>query len=44
MRNFGYFVVAFWYKENDVYLVCGNTTGSGGCPPGYVCLKDQGDK
>ncbi|CAF3844090.1 unnamed protein product [Rotaria sordida] len=33
---------AYWYKENDIFLLCGNESGSTKCPPGYVCWKDRG--
>ena len=36
--------LAFWYKVDDDYLLCGNASGSGGCPPGYVCWKVHGKK
>ncbi|CAF3629173.1 unnamed protein product [Rotaria sp. Silwood1] len=32
----------YWYKENDLYVLCGNASGSTKCPDGYVCLKDRG--
>ncbi|CAF4177452.1 unnamed protein product [Rotaria sordida] len=34
--------LAYWYKENDIFLLCGNESGSTKCPPGYVCWKDRG--
>jgi hypothetical protein len=33
-----------WFKEDDVYVLCGNASGGGKCPPGYVCWKDRGIK
>ncbi|CAF3621273.1 unnamed protein product [Rotaria sp. Silwood1] len=35
-------VPVYWYKENDLYVLCGNASGSTKCPDGYVCLKDRG--
>ncbi|CAF4705492.1 unnamed protein product [Rotaria sp. Silwood1] len=35
-------VGVYWYKENDLYVLCGNASGSTKCPDGYVCLKDRG--
>ncbi|XP_069690791.1 sodium channel protein PaFPC1-like isoform X3 [Periplaneta americana] len=34
-----------WYIPDDTsdYLLCGNTSGSSNCPPGYVCLQGFGD-
>ncbi|CAF3101706.1 unnamed protein product [Rotaria sp. Silwood2] len=32
----------YWYKENDLYVLCGNASGSTKCPNGYVCMKDRG--
>ncbi|CAF0840530.1 unnamed protein product [Rotaria sordida] len=32
----------YWYKENDIYLLCGNASGSTKCPSGYICWKDRG--
>ncbi|CAF4103833.1 unnamed protein product, partial [Rotaria sordida] len=33
----------YWHKENDIFLLCGNESGSTKCPPGYVCWKDRGE-
>ncbi|CAF0946723.1 unnamed protein product [Rotaria sordida] len=35
--------LAYWHKENDIFLLCGNESGSTKCPPGYVCWKDRGE-
>ncbi len=35
---------AHWYKENDLYVLCGNASGSTKCPDGYVCWKDRGKR
>ncbi|CAF4138409.1 unnamed protein product [Rotaria sp. Silwood2] len=32
----------YWYKENDIFLLCGNVSGSTKCPSGYVCWKNRG--
>ncbi|CAF3748620.1 unnamed protein product [Rotaria sp. Silwood1] len=32
----------YWHKENDIFLLCGNESGSTKCPPGYVCWKNRG--
>ncbi|CAF3828874.1 unnamed protein product [Rotaria sordida] len=31
-----------WYKENDIFLLCGNASGSTKCPSDYICWKDRG--
>ncbi|CAF5201894.1 unnamed protein product, partial [Rotaria magnacalcarata] len=31
-----------WYKDNELYRLCGNASGSTKCPAGYVCWKDRG--
>ncbi|CAF3571749.1 unnamed protein product [Rotaria sp. Silwood1] len=31
-------VGVYWYKENDLYVLCGNASGSTKCPDGYVFL------
>ncbi|CAF1300247.1 unnamed protein product, partial [Adineta steineri] len=33
----------YWYEKDDIYLLCGNASGSTKCPNGYVCWKDRGD-
>ncbi|CAF1587688.1 unnamed protein product, partial [Adineta ricciae] len=33
---------AYWYQDNENYLLCGNASGSTRCPIGYVCWKDRG--
>ncbi|CAF1538985.1 unnamed protein product [Rotaria magnacalcarata] len=33
---------AHWYKDNELYRLCGNASGSTKCPAGYVCWKDRG--
>ncbi|XP_048254003.1 sodium channel protein 1 brain-like isoform X4 [Haliotis rufescens] len=33
-----------WFTDGDGgYLLCGNITGSGGCPSNYTCLPDIGE-
>ncbi|CAF2124314.1 unnamed protein product, partial [Rotaria magnacalcarata] len=32
----------YWHKENDIFVLCGNASGSTKCPPGFVCWKDRG--
>ncbi|CAF3864360.1 unnamed protein product [Rotaria sp. Silwood1] len=32
----------YWHKENDIFLLCGNESGSAKWPPGYVCWKNRG--
>ncbi|CAF3628000.1 unnamed protein product [Rotaria socialis] len=32
----------YWHKENDLYVLCGNASGSIQCPSGFVCWKDRG--
>ncbi|XP_025077610.1 sodium channel protein 1 brain-like isoform X3 [Pomacea canaliculata] len=34
-----------WFKKDDSkdFFVCGNNTGAGRCPHGYICLPDIGD-
>ncbi len=39
-----FFFIVYWYKEADVYVLCGNSSGSRKCPKGYVCWKDLGKK
>ena len=36
--------LAYWYKVDDDYVLCGNATGSVSCPSGYVCWRDLGEK
>ncbi|CAF1576104.1 unnamed protein product [Rotaria sordida] len=31
-----------WYKENDIFLLCENASGSTKCPSDYICWKDRG--
>ncbi|CAF3746852.1 unnamed protein product [Rotaria sp. Silwood1] len=31
-----------WYQQDDLYVLCGNSSGSTKCPDGYVCWKDRG--
>ncbi|CAF3236407.1 unnamed protein product [Rotaria socialis] len=31
-----------WYQEDDIFVLCGNASGSRRCPKGYVCWKDRG--
>ncbi|CAF4094573.1 unnamed protein product [Adineta steineri] len=33
----------YWYEKDDIYLLCGNASGSTKCPNGYVCWKDRGE-
>ncbi|XP_013413556.1 sodium channel protein 1 brain [Lingula anatina] len=34
---------AHWYDDGDGgYQLCGNVSGTQGCPNGYLCLPDQG--
>ena len=35
---------ANWYQQNDLYLLCGNSSGSTKCPDGYVCWEDRGKR
>ncbi|CAF4190509.1 unnamed protein product, partial [Rotaria sp. Silwood2] len=32
----------YWYQQDDLYVLCGNASGSIQCPDGYVCWKDRG--
>ncbi|CAF2903870.1 unnamed protein product [Rotaria sp. Silwood2] len=32
-----------WYREDEVFVLCGNASGSRKCPPGYVCWKNRGN-
>jgi len=39
--------IGYWYQEDeedDIYVLCGNGSGSRKCPQGYVCWKDRGKK
>ncbi|CAF3299981.1 unnamed protein product [Rotaria socialis] len=36
------YIETYWYQKNEVYVLCGNATGSVKCPYGYVCWKDRG--
>ncbi|CAF1923068.1 unnamed protein product [Rotaria magnacalcarata] len=31
-----------WYQQDDIYVLCGNSSGSIRCPDGHVCWKDRG--
>ncbi|CAF4283364.1 unnamed protein product, partial [Rotaria magnacalcarata] len=33
---------ANWYQQDDIYVLCGNSSGSIRCPDGHVCWKDRG--
>ncbi|CAF3598036.1 unnamed protein product [Adineta steineri] len=34
---------SYWYREDEVFVLCGNSSGSRKCPQGYVCWKDRGE-
>ncbi|CAF3988549.1 unnamed protein product [Rotaria sp. Silwood2] len=41
--SFSIFIfTAYWYQQDDLYVLCGNASGSIQCPDGYVCWKDRG--
>ncbi|CAF4058891.1 unnamed protein product, partial [Rotaria sordida] len=31
-----------WYQQDDLYVLCGNSSGSIKCPENYICWKDRG--
>ncbi|CAF1244320.1 unnamed protein product [Rotaria sordida] len=31
-----------WYQQDDLYVLCGNSSGSTKCPENYICWKDRG--
>ncbi|CAF1120007.1 unnamed protein product [Adineta ricciae] len=33
----------YWYRKDDLYFLCGNSSGTNKCPEGYVCLRDRGE-
>ncbi|ESO94539.1 hypothetical protein LOTGIDRAFT_118343 [Lottia gigantea] len=35
--------ISNWYGEPNDYMLCGNTSGAGGCPENFTCLPDIGD-
>ncbi|CAF5072245.1 unnamed protein product [Rotaria sp. Silwood1] len=39
---FFFLFTANWYQQDDLYVLCGNSSGSTKCPDGYVCWKDRG--
>ncbi|CAF4218965.1 unnamed protein product [Rotaria socialis] len=39
---FSQIFTANWYQQDDIYVLCGNSSGSIRCPDGYVCWKDRG--
>ncbi|CAF1329596.1 unnamed protein product, partial [Rotaria sordida] len=36
------FALATWYQQDDLYVLCGNSSGSTKCPENYICWKDRG--
>ncbi|UJR17003.1 hypothetical protein I4U23_003901 [Adineta vaga] len=34
---------SYWYQKDDIFVLCGNASGSTKCPRGYICLKDRGE-
>ncbi|CAF3763063.1 unnamed protein product [Rotaria sp. Silwood1] len=32
----------YWYQEDEIFVLCGNASGSRRCPQGYVCWKNRG--